>query len=69
MLKLFVILVSLAVTQAHDWYSGECPLFTPISEFSWDRVSVTIFFFINSYRVKQLLHIKKVLDRISEGPL
>merc|ERR1711963_44117 len=37
MLKLFVILVSLAITQAHDWYSGECPLFTPISEFSWDR--------------------------------
>jgi len=37
MLKVFAILVSLTMTQAHDWYSGECPVLEPMSEFSFDR--------------------------------
>ena len=41
MMKIFVLLASfLAVTQAHDWYSGECPVLTPLSEFSMERVSI-----------------------------
>ena len=44
MLKIFVLLASfLAVTQAHDWYSGECPVLTPLSEFSMERVSTPPF--------------------------
>ena len=43
-MKIFVLLASfLAVTQAHDWYSGECPVLTPLSEFSMERVSTPPF--------------------------
>merc|ERR1712020_688172 len=50
MLKIFVLLASfLAVTQAHDWYSGECPVLTPLSEFSMERMKDGLWYAVEKF--------------------
>jgi len=50
MMKIFVLLASfLAVTQAHDWYSGECPVLTPLSEFSMERMKDGLWYAVEKF--------------------
>merc|ERR1719464_2002705 len=49
-MKIFVLLASfLAVTQAHDWYSGECPVLTPLSEFSMERMKDGLWYAVEKF--------------------
>ena len=39
LIKMSFLASIIGLSQAHDEYYGQCPVFTPMSEFSFDKVS------------------------------